>query len=162
MEHAQLRVTSGGTSYTLPVPADSLDSYNNLLSLNWRTRELRGEESMVLRTPLLIAMRVTLTLVLEGLVFYLAGYRQKRSWCWILIVNLITQGLLNLAIQGPNSAYTAYLVLMLGEPLVFIVESLVFAFALKEQRPLPAVITTVLANLVSLVAGGYMMLCLPT
>lgn len=162
MEHAQLRVTSGGASYTLPVPAAALDGYNNLLSLNWKTQELRGEESMVLRTPLLIAMRVTLTLALEGLVFYLAGYRQKRSWCWILIVNLITQGLLNLAIQGPNSAYAAYLVLLLGEPLIFIVESLVFAFALKEQRPLPAGITTVLANLVSLVAGGYMMLHFPT
>lgn len=161
MEHAQLCLSAGDDSFTCPVPATSLRGYNQVLSIQYKTQTLQSEAALAWRAPLLVAMRVVLTLTLEGLVLYLAGYRQRRSWIIFLVVNLITQGLLNLAVQGPNSMYTAYLVLMFGEPLVFLLEMIIFALALRERSHLRAAATSLLANLLSLAAGGAMLLYLP-
>lgn len=161
MEHAQLRLSAGDDSFTCPIPSSALGGYNRLLSVQYNTRTLQSDAALVWRAPLLVAMRVVLTLALEGLVLYLAGYRQRRSWIIFLVVNLITQGLLNLAVQGPNSMYTAYLVLMFGEPLVFLLEMIIFALALRERSHLRAAATSLLANLLSLAAGGAMLLYLP-
>ena len=161
MEHAQLRLSAGTESFTCPVPASALSGYNRLLSIRYNTQTLQSESALAWRAPLLVVMRIVLTLALEGLVFYLAGYRHKRSWIIFLAVNLITQGLLNLAVQGPNSMYTAYLVLMLGEPLIFLIEFIVFCLTLKEHSHFRGAATSLLANLFSLVAGGAMLLYLP-
>lgn len=161
MEHAQLCLSAGDGSFTCPVPATSLHGHNQVLSIHYKTRTLQSEAALAWRAPLLVAMRVVLTLALEGLVLYLAGYRQRRSWIIFLVVNLITQGLLNLAVQGPNSMYMAYLVLLLGEPLVFLLEMITFTLALRERSHLRAAVTSLLANLFSLAAGGAMLLYLP-
>ena len=161
MEHAQLRLSAGNESFTCPVPSSALSGYNRLLSIRYQTRTLLSDAALAWRTPLLITMRIVLTLALEGSVLYLAGYRRRCSWIIFFVVNLITQGLLNLAVQGPNSMYTAYLVLQFGEPLIFLVEAVTFAFAFREHSRLRAAATSLLANLVSLIAGGAMLLYLP-
>lgn len=37
------------------------------------------------RAPLLVALRVVLTFLIEGAVLFLFGYRQKRSWLVFLV-----------------------------------------------------------------------------
>lgn len=85
------------------------------------------------RTPLLVALRVTLTLLLEGLVFLLFGYRTRRSWLAFAAVNLLTQGGLNALITGPGSS--AYFVFGygFGELVVMAVETAAFACLLREH-----------------------------
>ena len=104
---------------------------------------------------------MVLTLVLEGIVFFLAGYRQKRSWLIFLIVNLVTQGLLHAAIQGPFQFYTHFIRLIFGEILIFIVELCVFCGAIKEKCWQLSAFTAFAANLLSLFAGGWALLHLP-
>ena len=78
---------------------------------------------------------MALTLLLEGALFWLFGYRLRRSWLVFLLANLITQGAVNvcvhLLVPVATSAYnTLVLGMFLYTPLeigVLLVEMLAFA-----------------------------------
>lgn len=74
------------------------------------------------RAPVTIALRVILTLLIEGIVFYLFGYREKRSWIIFLIVNLITQGVLHILLSGSDMAGYAILIFWFAEIVVLIID----------------------------------------
>ena len=160
LDHAVLAVTSGDETFTCPVPADSLKGYNNLLTLDYKNQVLEGKYD-TLRIPLLVLLRVVLTLMLEGIVFFLAGYRQKRSWLIFLIVNLVTQGVLNATLQGPFQFYNHFIRLIFGEFLIFIVELCVYCGTIKEKCWQLSAFTAFAANLLSLFAGGWALLHFP-
>ena len=86
-----LIVSSGDETFACPVPEEALEGYNNLLTLDYKNQVLEGKYD-TLRIPLLILLRVVLTLILEGVVFFVAGYRQKRSWLIFLVVSLFAGG----------------------------------------------------------------------
>jgi hypothetical protein len=104
-----------------------------------------------------------LTLIIEGIVFFLFGYRRKRSWLVFIIVNLVTQGILNIWLAGNYSPLNNYLIFSLigGEIVVFIVEIIAFLILVKEHGRLRTASFVVLANLLSLIAGGYLITVLP-
>lgn len=161
---------SGGT-YTFKVTAntesfectlDELEGYNNVFTLNLTDRELTpGEYPM--RSVLLISIRLVLTLLLEGIVFLLFGFKQKRSWLVFLLVNLVTQGLLNIWLNGASSLLSSYLILALiaGELFVFIAEMIAFPLLIKEHKKGRCILYAFVANLLSLIAGGYIITVLP-
>ena len=137
-----------------------------------RGEERRGEERIPgqpwWRQPLLVALRVLFTLVLEGLVFFLYGYRRKRSWAVFLTVNLITQLAVNLVVQSLAALSDSYMALVNGmflytplEIAVLLVEMAVFALLLKERRRRRAVGCAVVANLSSWALGGFFLMALP-
>ena len=64
--------------------------YNNLCVLDLQSRTLTAGQPWW-RQPLLVFLRVALTLLLEGIVFFLFGYRQKRSWILFFLANGLTQ-----------------------------------------------------------------------
>ena len=85
-EGATVIVLSGGLEARISLPEGSFETYNNLLTLELdEGRLIEGQRPY--RTPLLIAMRVIATLVLEGLILLAFGYRQKSSW--LLFLGLI-------------------------------------------------------------------------
>lgn len=66
----------GGESFSLPVEPKGFHYTNNLVTLDLANRRLLYGEHWW-RQPLLVCLRVFLTLLLEGLLFYRFGYRRK-------------------------------------------------------------------------------------
>jgi hypothetical protein len=103
-----------------------------------------------------------LTLLLEGIVFWLFGFRSRRSWIGFLVINLITQGVLNylLSMFSPYNGYAIF-GLVYYEFWIIIVESFAFGLFIREHRALRRVFYAIAANLASLFLGGYLILTLP-
>jgi hypothetical protein len=114
------------------------------------------------RSILLVSMRIILTLAIEAIIFRLFGFRNKKSWIAFLIINLITQGALNIWLNGfaPLASYLVF-TLIFGEILVFIAEIIAFSALIKEHRRWRILLYVITANLLSLFAGGYMITVLP-
>lgn len=167
---AKLVVETGGESFALTIDPTGFARYNNLITLDVGGRQLLYGQPWW-RQPLLIFLRVSLTLVLEGLVFLIFGYRQKRSWLVFLLVNLVTQLGVNLCIYcvaSPTAlepyAALIYLGLLLYTPmeiLVLVAEAIAFPRLVKEHRKRRAVGYAFVANLFSWALGGALLAVLP-
>ena len=154
-----LKITTGGAAFEVMLHAPF--RYDNTFTLDLKNRTLTPGKSFS-RFFNLISLRIVLTLLIEGLIFYLFGFRRKRSWLVFLIVNLITQGALNvwLGVSTTPLQYYIILNLILGEILVFIIEMAAFLIFVRERRPLIAVFV-ITANAASLFAGGWLISQLP-
>lgn len=164
---AQLVVNTGEETFSLPIDPTGFSRYNNLMSLDLSSRTLTAGQPWW-RQPLLVFLRVILTLLLEGLVFFLFGYRQKRSWVVFLLVNLVTQLGVNLVILLLAPAATLSLTIWMGfflytpmEILVLLIEMMAFSLLLKEHRKRRALGYAALANLFSWLLGGVLLAQLP-
>lgn len=155
-----LIVQSSDKSFQCSFPASAFARYNNLLTLNMDTESLSMGQSPF-RVPFLVALRVLLTLFIEGIIFFLFGYRQKRSWIVFLAINLITQGGLNVMLTGSGLGPYWRIGFMFGEAVVLIVEIATFLAFIKEFRKRRAVLCAIAANASSLVIGGLMITHLP-
>ena len=163
---AKLVVETGGESFALPIDPTGFARYNNLITLDVGGRQLLYGQPWW-RQPLLVVLRVALTLALEGAVFWLFGYRQRRSWAVFLLVNLFTQGAVNLALHLLIPTGTDYFV-VLGlffytpmELLVLVMEIAAFRLLLRERTKGRAAGCAAVANLLSWGLGGLLLACLP-
>lgn len=157
---AVLIVQSKEKSFQCALPAATFKTYNNLLTLDMETEKLTVGQP-TLRVPILVAMRIILTLLIEGVVFFLFGYRTKASWIAFFAINLVTQGTLNVMLTGPNLGSYWGLGFILGEIVVLVVELIAFSGFLKEFGKRHVAGYTVCANLVSLIIGGLLITYLP-
>lgn len=158
-QDAVLTVSYWGKNLQFPLTADDF-SYNSLVTLDLNAGTLTwGQPAW--RIPLLVAMRVVSTLLIEGLVFFLFQYRQKRSWIVFLAVNLITQMLLNMSFTGPQ--YYGYWIIayVLGEVLVLAAEMIAYTLLLREFSKGRGLVCALSANAASLILGGLMITYLP-
>lgn len=155
-----LQVRTGDQSFKVPL-ALPVQKYNTIFTLNLETRTL-AEGTRPLRTAMLVSLRVVLTLLLEAAVFWLMGFRDKRTWAAFLGINLFTQGALNLWLSGmmPLQSY-AILALIWGEIFVFLAEVTAFKLLVKEHSALRVIGTVLLANIFSLFAGGWLITVFP-
>jgi len=152
--YEKLIVSYGGESFEVPCSWRDY-GYHPIVTLNLKERTVT-EGSPAIRTVPLIILRIALTLLIEGGIFYLFGYRKKRSWIIFVITNLVTQGALNVVLAGRNFVYLWFIALFVLEILIWLFETLVFVIFLKEKQKLEAVVYTFLANLASLVLGGVL------
>ena len=153
LKDAVIRVESSEKSFTCPLSQVSGLRYNQLLTLNFQDETLTVGQRWW-RQPLLTAVRVTLTLLVEGLLFFAFGFRHKRSWLVFFAVNLLTQGWLNFLIN--DSAFSnGYWVLglYLAEFVIFIAEGIAFPVLTKERKKWLCVLYALAANALSLIAG---------
>ena len=117
---------------------------------------------MVWRNVLLVAIRVAVTLITEGVIFELMSYRSRRSRIVFLAVNLVTQTLLNVTIAGNYLANGYWEIgFFFMEALIFLAEGILFAALLREHRRFRGFFTALLANAVSLVCGWCLIANLP-
>ena len=97
------------------------------------------------------------TLVVEGVLLWLFGFRSRRDWLVFLLVNLVTQAGLHLWIGtslvsvGSHPLY--YLVLVVAEVPILLVELAAYLFLLKEHGKGRRAAYAVCANLASYAAG---------
>ena len=159
---ARLVAKGPGVDMAVPVPLEMLRGFRPLITLRLPGGQLSAGQPFW-RTPLLVLLRMGLTFLIEGGIFYCCRYRERRSWLVFLITNLATQGWLNFQLVNCDLYFYAgkYLLMMLGEPLIFIVEMLAFAFLIKEQRRAANVGTAFLCNLFSLGLGLVVINALP-
>ena len=157
----ELKVYGNGTSYDQTVDKQYLNGYNSIITLDFTTQNIT-EGKLLSRSILLVSMRVVFTLVIEGAVFFLFGFRKKHSWLVFLIMNLLTQGTLNIVLNG-ISPFASYRILNLlfMEFWIFIAETLAALAFIKEHRKLRRVSYVLAANLLSLVLGSYLITVLP-
>ncbi len=153
--------TADGEHFEITLDAPP-ETYNNIYTLNIKERTLTPG-TYPYRSALLIALRVILTLLIEGLVFLLFGYRSGRSWLIFVLVNLVTQGLLNIWLNSMSSLLSPYIILALyiGEAFVIAAEMAAFPLLLKERKKGRAVLYAFVANLVSMILGGIIVMSLP-
>jgi len=159
-EGATLIVRSSAYNFDCELPAETFHYYNNLITLNLADKSVTEGQS-AFRQISLVSMRVILTLLIEGLVFFAFGYRKKASWAVFLIVNLLTQGALNIALSGPGPGSYWIFEFAFYEALIFIAEMIAFAMLLKEHRKARAAACAFTANLASLLLGGILISYLP-
>lgn len=114
------------------------------------------------REAILVGARVGLTLIIEGAIFWLFGFRNRRSWLMFILINLFTQGILNLWLGLQPMAQT-YLIfsLVFAEVFVLIGELFLFNAFVKEHTVARRNIYVALANFASLILGGYLITWLP-
>lgn len=160
-----LSIATNGESFEYTID-DSLKGYNNVFTLDLSNHELRPGK-YPLRSVLLVSIRLLFTILIEGIVFWLFRFRQKRSWIVFLIINLVTQGVLNVWLNTEGSHLPNYLSgyllfsLLAGELFVFISEILAFPIFIKEHGKMHTMIYALVANFISLIAGWYIITVLP-
>ncbi|MBQ8641709.1 MAG: hypothetical protein IJ480_05770 [Clostridia bacterium] len=161
VRQSSLRIVSGDVDVTMPIPVELVQEYNTVFALQWPEMELE-KVYLFWRTPLLVTMRVLITLVVEGLLLWLFGYRQKRTWIIFLCVNLVTQTLLNLSLTGiiPPHGYW-WFAYIFGEVLVFIAEAAAYMLLFREKGKVQALVMALLANGISMALGGWILSNLP-
>ncbi|MBE6959925.1 MAG: hypothetical protein E7448_04295 [Ruminococcaceae bacterium] len=161
LDGAVIRVESSEKSFTCPLPDGVHSGYNNLLTLDFETQTLTVGQRWW-RQPLLTAVRVTLTLLTEGLIFFAFGFRSKRSWIVFFAVNLVTQGWLNGIINSSAFSTGYWLIgLYLAEFVIFIAEAITFPLATKEKMKWQCLLYAFVANAASLIAGLLLIRYLP-
>ncbi len=157
-----MKVTTVGSTFyvVLDIPPDS---YGNIFTLDLKNQTVSPGESLFMNITS-VSLRIVLTLLIEAIVFFLFGYRKKKSWLVFLIANLITQGVLYIWLSGSAvSPWNSYVIfaLVFGEMLVFIIEMIVFLVFINEHRRWRTALYVIVANLVSLFLGGYLLMVLP-
>ncbi len=156
-----LRVTVGEDSFTCLLPDGTVNRYNTVLTLDYEAQTLTlGQSSW--RQPVLTAIRILLTLLCEGLVFLFFGFKEKRTWIVFLVLNLLTQGLLN-AIINSNAFTGGYWILIyyLAEAAIFLGETIAVCLLVKEYKVWKRLICTLAANAASLAVGILLISNLP-
>ena len=157
---SMLAISSGGGTFEIALP--QLQKYNNVFRLDIGSRTLIAGASRF-RAYQFALITLMLTLLIEGALFFLFGYRKRSSWVVFLIVNIITQGLLyvwlNITFYPLVDSYFAPILFSLigGEFLVFIFEIIAFLIFIRERPRLQTFLYVIVANLASLIAGGFIL-----
>ena len=160
LSDAQVIAEAGGETYYFPLFAKELRQYNGIFTLDLSGPILeRG--APVWRIPLLVALRVISTLLIEGAIFFLFGYRKKESWLAFLGANLVTQTGLNLLFTGPYLGYGWGLVFLGTEAIILVGEMVFFSKALTERPSARGAVYAAAANLASLLLGMALLSLLP-
>jgi len=138
-----------------------IHTYHATYTLNLEDKTLIPGETLM-RNVTLVGLRVSLTVLIEGAIFWLLCFRKRSTWIIFLFMNMLTQGVLNLMLAtNPVSASYVIFSLIFGEIFVFIVEWIVVIGFINEHSPEKRFATVTLANVASLVLGGYLISILP-
>lgn len=155
----RLAVTHGGETTYLAMPALAYEHYNNVVMLDLDAMTIsRGLYPG--RMALVIGLRVVLTLLIEGILFWAFGYRQAYSWGMFFCLNILTQLGLNLLIGNASmDSYVLFFYYLL-EGVIILAEAIAFPLTLREKRG-RSIPYAILANLASMFIGGLMIANLP-
>lgn len=112
-------------------------------------------------------LRLIVTLAVELLLLFIWGFRQKSTWIQVTLLNILTQGLLTAGtlyiyfVTSPqNNLLNAVFFFILGELFVFTVEIFYLAFFVTEKSRFSRISYSFIANVLSLVAGFFLMIAL--
>ena len=121
------------------------------------------------RELLMLGIRIILTILVELGIAKLFGFRGRRVWRIIILVNIVTQILLNLAlgyIQFQNGMWMFLFAYFALELLVIVIEAVLYALTLPQRSETrlsraKAIGYAITANIVSLIVGLALAAVLP-
>ena len=150
-----------GQKQTFDLSDSLLKRYRVELTLDWERGSLELDEPDLGNVILGAIGRLLLTLLLEGGVFYLFGYRRKGSWILFLVVNLLTQGalsyMMSLKIWNMGVLWLSFWAV---EGYITLLEAAVYCLLLREHKNGQAVLCAICANGVSAALGGALLIAL--
>lgn len=129
------------------------------LTYDWETNTVTQATSPAGFYGLQFLSTLAPTLIVEGVLLWLFGFRARRDWLVFLIVNLATQAGLHLWIgsgamaAGSHPLY--YLVLIVAEVPILLVEMLAYMFLLKEHGKGRRALYALCANAASYALGYF-------
>lgn len=136
-------------------------NYRNLYTYNIKNTSLENGKSLK-RTLTLVSLRLVLTLIIEGIIFFVFGFRKMKSWIIFFGINLITQLGLNIYINTIEIA-RAYSIInvFIAEFWIFLVELIIIPLLVREHSTMRKLVYVLIANLLSLIVGGFILTVLP-
>lgn len=153
-------IRAEGRETLLELPAKNISGYDKYAVLDYKTMELSvGQPAR--RPPLLIFLRVSITLIIEGIVFLLFGFRAKRDIAVFLLVNILTQAALNIIILTETNTAFLMVELIFLEIIIFIIEAVAYCLLFTERSKAERIVFSFIANLASLFIGGVAIYLLP-
>ncbi len=101
------------------------------------------------------------TLIIEGIVLLVFRFKLALNWKPFLIINLITQILLNTVViyqMATNGTFFAFFYYVLFEMIIFTTETVLFSKFLKQHSIIRRVLFALTANLLSFITGIAVMM----
>lgn len=131
-----------------------LKSFLNSLVYDWETNTIRSAGPALLLFTSQLSVTLIPTLLIEGALFWLFGFRKKRSWIIFLLVNLATQIGLHLfchswLIMAGGHIWLHLLLLIQPEAIICGAEAAAFSIFLREGSVRRCVACALCANAVS-------------
>lgn len=127
------------------------------LTYDWETNTVTQATSPAGFYGLQFLSTLAPTLIVEGLLLWAFGFRSRRDWLVFLLVNLVTQAGLHLWIAGDLIAAGShplyYLVLLVAEIPILLVELAAYVFLLQEHTRLRRALYALCANAASYAVG---------
>ena len=127
------------------------------LTYDWQTNTITSATSPAGFYGLQFLSTLVPTLIIEGILLWLFGFRARRDWLVFLIVNLVTQAGLHLWIAADlvsiGDSALQYLVLLVAEVPILLVELAAYVFLLKEHSRLRRAAYAACANIASYALG---------
>ncbi len=156
---AKLHVKHGERQFDIKV--EKVKDYRNFYTLDLENEVLKNDVPILLKW-LTIGSRIGLTLLIEGAVLYLFGFRKKQTWLIFLALNLVTQGFLNISLSRAPIYYDYWIIgMLIYEIIILIVEVTGFLILVKEQSRLKRLLYVVTANVISFFIGAKLITLLP-
>lgn len=153
-------IRAEGRETLFELPAENISGYDKYAVLDYKTMELSvGQPAW--RAPLLIFLRVSFTLIIEGVIFLLFGFRTKRDAAVFLTINILTQAALNVIILTETNTAFLMVELIFLEIIIFIIEAVAYCLIFTERSKAERVVFSFIANLASLFIGGAAIYLLP-
>ena len=129
------------------------------LTYDWETNTITSATSPAGFYGLQFLSTLVPTLIIEGILLWLFGFRARRDWLVFLIVNLVTQAGLHLWIAADlvsiGDSALQYLVLLVAEVPILVVELAAYVFLLKEHSKLRRAAYAACANVASYALGYF-------
>lgn len=127
---------------------------------DWQTNTVREATPPPLRFLIRLAATLIPTLLIEGALFWLFGFRERRGWLVFLAVNTATQVGLHLAVGSilPQAGWhflNYTLTILIPELIVWMAEAAAYAFLLREHSRGRRVGYAFAANFASFVLGYF-------
>ena len=127
------------------------------LTYDWASNTITRATTPVGFYTVQFASTLVPTLIVEGLLLWLFGFRARRDWLVFFLVNVLTQVWLHLwagsGIMAAGGHYLWYLMLSLAEIPILVVELIAYLFLLKEHGKGRRALYAVCANAASYAAG---------
>jgi len=161
LKNAVIVAASGGVEKQFSLPPEGLNSRDDYFTLNWRTGTVTPGLPRW-RPALLAAMRILGGLAIELVVFYLYGFREKKTWLVLIAVNIVSLGVWAWIVSGWINALQQNVVwLILAEIMLFLGELAVILMFVDEKDRNRTVSCLTVANAASVIAEVLALTYLP-
>jgi hypothetical protein len=155
-----INVSFGNVSEVVKL-AITTKPYLNLYELDHKKLETKKGVSKN-RVYLYTALRFTLTLLIESFIFYIFGFRKKKSWFIFLLINFIVLGVFNIWISSYAAPdFYMIMILILGAVFVFLVKGVSMVMLIDEKMEMKVFSSAMIASLLSIILIGVMMPYMP-